>query len=248
MQPIENQRELAGSVPEVVQRLQRIPEYVERFGKAYGTVDEHSLRRALAAFLRQVTANEAPVDRYLAGDETAMSEEARAGFSLFFGKARCSRCHYLPLFAGTEGPSFVATEFRVTGVPERGTSPLRMTADRGRAAIEKVPVPAFEHAFKAPTLRNIAQTPPYMHNGALSTLEQVVDFYNDITNPQVRGYDVPAMDFVLALGPTNLSEAERRALVTFLREGLTDLSKMPAVPAAVPSGLPPVGTLPPARK
>jgi cytochrome c peroxidase len=87
-----------------------------------------------------------------------------------------------------------------------------------------------------------------MHNGALSTLEQVVDFYNDITNPQVRGYDVPAMDFVLALGPTNLSETERRALVTFLREGLTDLSKMPAVPAAVPSGLPPVGTLPPPGK
>lgn len=248
MQPIENQRELAGSVPEVVNRLQQIPEYVERFGKAYGSVEESSLRRALASFLRQVTANEAPVDRYLAGDETAMSEEARTGFSLFFGKARCSRCHYLPLFAGTEGPSFVATEFRVTGVPERGTGPLRMTADRGRAAVEKVPAPEFEHAFKAPTLRNISHTAPYMHNGAFSTLEQVVDFYNTITNSAVRGYDVPQMDFVLALGPLNLSAQEQRALVTFLREGLTDLSKMPAVPATVPSGMTPVGMLPPATR
>jgi cytochrome c peroxidase len=248
LQPVENQRELASSVPEVISRLQQVPEYVERFGKTYGPIDDHSLRRAIASFLREVTANEAPVDRYLAGDDTAMSQEARAGFSLFFGKARCSRCHYLPLFAGTEGPTFTATEFRVTGVPERGTTPLRMTADRGRAAIEKEPAPALEHAFKAPTLRNIAHTAPYMHNGAFSTLSQVVDFYDTITAPGQRVYDVPEMDFVLALGPMNLSAAEKRALVTFLTEGLTDLSKMPQVPAAVPSGLPPVGILPPARK
>jgi cytochrome c peroxidase len=244
-QPIANQRELASSVPQVLTRLQGVPEYVQRFSDAYGALDEHALRRAIAAFVREVTANDAPVDRYLAGDEAALSARARAGFGLFFGKARCSRCHYLPLFAGTEGPSFSTTEFRVTGVPERGSAPLRMTTDRGRAAVEGQSDPVFEHAFKAPTLRNIAQTAPYMHNGALKTLEEVVDFYNTVTSPSLRGYEVPGLDFVLALGPIDLSADEKGALVAFLREGLTDLSKMPQVPAAVPSGLVPVGTLPP---
>lgn len=246
-QPIANPRELASSVPEVLARLQGVPEYVQRFRDSYGALDEHALRRAIAAFVREVTANDAPVDRYLAGDEAALSARARVGFGLFFGKARCSRCHYVPLFAGTEGPSFSTTEFRVTGVPERGSLPLRMTTDRGRAAVEEQPDPAFEHAFKAPTLRNIAQTAPYMHNGALQTLEEVVDFYNTITSSSLRGYEVPGLDFVLGLGPLDLSADEKGALVTFLREGLTDLSKMPAVPAAVPSGLVPVGTLPPKR-
>jgi cytochrome c peroxidase len=235
LQPIENPREMGNTVAQALADVAAIPEYEKRFLQAYGGIDASSLRRAIGCFVASVTTVNAPVDRFLAGDSAALSERARAGFDLYFGKARCSRCHYLPLFAGTEGPSFTQTEFRVTGVPERGPAPRRLTADLGRAGIVG-PDPRLLHAFKAPTLRNIAVTAPYMHNGAFSTLEEVVGFY-DAGAGRGQGYDVPNIDPVLEQGPLGLSSEEKGALVTFLREGLTDLSNMPRPPSSVPSGL-----------
>jgi cytochrome c peroxidase len=241
LMPVENALEMGSSREVAVRDVAAIPQYGDLFRAAYGTeIDEHALQRAIASFLRSVTANSAPVDRYLAGDERALSAEATAGFDLFFGKARCSRCHYLPLFAGTEGPSFVATEFRITGVPERGQTLL--TRDLGRGGVSGLPdVDAAElrHAFKAPTLRNIDKTAPYMHNGAFDTLEQVIDFYD--RGPEARGYSVPNLDFVLQPGSLGLTSDEKRQILTFLREGLTDLSHVPGVPSSVPSGLVPGG-------
>jgi cytochrome c peroxidase len=239
--PIENPRELNSSVPAVLEAVAAVPEYQRRFAAAYGALDERSLRRAVAAFLRTVTANDAPVDRYLAGETEALSPGAAAGLALFFGKARCSRCHYLPLFAGTEGPAFVTTEFRVTGVPARdeaGRAAPRLDEDLGRG--EHDPDPDLRHAFKAPTLRNIARTAPYMHNGVFATLEEVVDFYDRGGGPGL-GYAVPNLDFVLRPGPLRLSEGEKAQLVQLLREGLTDESRAPHAPAEVPSGLRPGG-------
>lgn len=236
LMPVENPLEMAGTIEGALRDVAAIPEYRERFAKTYGKLDESSLRRAIASFLRSVTANNAPVDRYLDGDTTALSAQATAGFNLYFGKARCSRCHYLPLFAGTEGPGFVATEFRVTGVPER--SGTELTVDVGRAGVDDRA--ELRHAFKAPTLRNIAHTAPYMHNGAFDTLEQVVDFYDRGGGPG-QGYAVPNLDFVLLGGPMGLSSDEKQQLLAFMREGLTDLSTMPTTPASVPSGLRPAG-------
>lgn len=236
LMPVENPLEMGNTIAGALAAVQAVPEYQTLFRQAYGELSESSLRRAIASFLRTVTANEAPVDRYLAGDTGALSADAAAGFDLYFGKARCSRCHYVPLFAGTEGPGFVSTEFRVTGIPERGQRTL--TTDRGRAMIE--PAPYFERAFKAPTLRNIEKTAPYMHNGALSTLEEVIDFYDRGGGPGL-GYAVQNLDFVLVPGPMGLSESEKAKLLRFLREGLTDLSKTPQTPARVPSGKTPGG-------
>ena len=237
LQPIENPQEMGNTVDHVLTELAGLGEYQQRFARAYGGLDRSSLQRAIACFISSVTANDAPADRYLQGDSTAMSAEAVAGFNLYFGKARCSRCHYVPIFAGTEGPSFTETEFRVTGVPERGVFPRRLTADRGRAGVAGIEEdPSTLHAFKAPTLRNITYTAPYMHNGAFSTLEEVVDFYDKGAGPG-QGYAVPNLDPVMRQGPLFLSDAEKQSLLTFLREGLTDLSTLPVAPNAVPSGL-----------
>lgn len=245
LMPVENELEMGSSREKAVADVAAVPAYQTLFQDAYATdVNESALRRAIASFLRSVTANQAPVDKYLAGDERALSNDAAQGFNLFFGKARCSRCHYLPLFAGTEGPSFVATEFRITGIPERGKEQL--TRDVGRAGVSGLPeseASELRHAFKAPTLRNIDKTAPYMHNGAFDTLEQVLDFYD--RGPEARGYTVPNLDFVMQPGPLNLSVDEKRQLLVFLREGLTDLSGLPGVPSSVPSGLVPGGTPPP---
>ncbi len=245
LMPVENALEMGSSREQAVRDVAAVPAYVSLFRAAYNSeVDEHALRRAIASFLRSVTANASPADRYLAGDEAALSPDATSGFNLFFGKARCSRCHYLPLFAGTEGPSFVATEFRITGVPERGQAVL--TRDPGRGGVTGLPdseAIELRHAFKAPTLRNIDKTAPYMHNGAFDTLEQVIDFYD--RGPEARGYTVPNLDVVMQPGPLSLSSDEKRQLVTFLREGLSDLSQVPALPTSVPSGLVPGGSPPP---
>ena len=241
LQPIQNPREMGNTIEHALADLHTVAEYEDRFAHAYGTLDASSLSRAIASFVASVTAVNAPVDRYLAGEQSAMSREAVAGFNLYFGKARCSRCHYVPLFAGTEGPSFADTPFRVTGVPERGISPSRLTSDLGRAGVAGIDSQASTlHAFKTPTLRNIATTAPYMHNGAFATLEEVVDFYDRGAGPG-QGYAVPNLDNVLKQGPLDLSNDEKHALLTFLREGLTDLSAMPEMPRAVPSGLSPGG-------
>lgn len=237
LQPIQNPREMGNTVEKALTALRAIPEYQQRFQDAYGGLETSSLARAIACFVASVTANNAPADRYLAGDSAALSSEAAAGFNLYFGKARCSRCHYLPLFAGTEGPSFSETEFRVTAVPARGVLPLQQSPDLGRAGVAGVdPQPSNLHAFKAPTLRNIALTAPYMHNGALAALEDVIDFYDRGAGPG-QGYAVPNIDPVFAQGPIGLGDSEKRALAAFLREGLTDLSSTPTLPATVPSGL-----------
>lgn len=243
LQPIQNPKEMGNTLAHALEELGAIAQYRERFAAAYGALDAAALQRAIACFITSITANDTPADRYLQGDAAAMSAEATSGFNLYFGKARCSRCHYVPIFAGTEGPSFTETEFRVTGVPERGPRPQRLTADPGRAGVAGIePDPSILHAFKAPTLRNIAHTAPYMHNGAFATLEEVVDFYDRGAGPG-QGYAVPNLDPVMRQGPLGLRAEEKHALLAFLREGLTDLSSVPAAPPAVPSGLP-VGGVP----
>lgn len=236
--PIENPREMGSTVPKALARVSAIPEYQDRFSAAYGELTESSLARAIAAFGRSITANKAPVDRFLAGDTAALSKDAKAGFDLYFGKARCSFCHYVPLFNGVEGPEFEETRFRITGVPERGLAEL--TKDIGRE--EFTHDPRHRHAFKTPTLRNIAQTAPYMHNGAFDTLEQVIDFYDQGAGAG-QPYVVDNVDARLRGGPLKLTAQEKQQLLLFLREGLTDLSRNPQVPSRVPSGLP-VGSLP----
>jgi len=237
LKPVENPREMGSTIPKALARVGAIPEYRDRFTEAYGELTESSLARAIAAFGRSVVANNAPVDRYLAGDSAAMSKDASAGFELYFGKARCSFCHYVPLFNGVEGPEFESTRFRVTGVPERGLAQL--TKDIGRE--EFTHDPRHRHAFKTPTLRNVAQTAPYMHNGAFDTLEQVVDFYDQGAGAG-QPYSVENLDARVSTGPLGLTAKEKQQLIVFLNEGLTDQSRRPQVPARVPSGLP-VGSL-----
>jgi cytochrome c peroxidase len=241
LKPIQNPREMGDTVEQALADLGALPEYAERFQSAYGGLDASSLARAIACFVSSVISVSAPVDRYLLGDPSALGSDAIAGFDLYFGKARCSRCHYLPLFAGTEGPVFDQTSFRVTGVPGLGPLPKELTSDPGRAGVAAVETqPSTLHAFKTPTLRNIAKSAPYMHNGAFATLEEVLDFYDQGAGPG-QGYAVQNLDNVLKQGPLHLSESEKQSLLVFLREALTDLSMTPATPAAVPSGLVPGG-------
>ena len=160
--------------------------------------------RCLASFERTIVAADSPFDRYLYGGETlALSEPARQGLALFTGKARCGRCHTIsPRFA-----LFSDGRFHNTGV---GYHPRFDYLGYSGNGLEGNPATrnTFRGAYATPSLRNVAETAPYMHDGSLSTLADVVDHYDR------GGAANPFLD--AELRPLGLSPADKRALVAFL--------------------------------
>lgn len=199
LQPIVNPREMDLTVEELVQRVAAQGAYDRRFREIYSQPpDTAVIARTLASYIRTILAGGSPYDRFVAGDRPALSEEAQNGLRLFRSKAGCIACHV--------GPNFTDERFHNTGISWMNG---RWT-DPGRAAISKDE--ADRGAFKTPTLRQAAQAAPYMHDGSLATLADVVEFYDN------GGRDNPALD--PEIRPLNLSASEKRALVAFL-ESLT---------------------------
>jgi len=156
-------------------------------------------------------------DRAVRGDSTALTTGERRGFNLFMGKALCGTCHFAPLFGGTTPPDLLEAEPEVIGVPAEAIARrARLDLDPGRSGFDGEPL--HQHAFKTPTLRNVALTAPYMHNGVFRTLQEVVDFY-DAGGGAGLGLTVP--NLTLPADSLHLSRQEKRDLVAFL-EALTD--------------------------
>ena len=163
--PIQNPNEMFETLDNVVKKLSGIPGYLKAFKEVFGTgVTADVIAKAIAAFERTIVFANSPFDKYTLGDEHAMSESAKRGMNLFNNKAECIKCH--------NGPNFTDNKFHNIGVPADG--PLK--EDLGRYNVTKVE--ADKGAFKTSTLRNIAETGPYMHNGFFPTLFEVVQFYN----------------------------------------------------------------------
>jgi cytochrome c peroxidase len=196
--PIQNPIEMSMTLGDVVERLNRIDGYREQFQEIFGTdVTEDGVARAIAAYERTVLSGNAPYDRFKAGDEAALTEEARRGSELFFGKAHCSACHV--------GSNFTDNAFHNIGIGMDVDEP-----DPGRFAISGLEGDTGAH--KTPTLREIARTGPYMHDGSMATLEAVIEHYNKggIANPYLDE-EIFELD---------LSEQEQADLLAFLVEGL----------------------------
>lgn len=205
LMPIENPIEMDLPVRTAVWRLNNSKTYKELFLTIFHKVpDQHNLAKALAEFERTLETSDAPLDDWLLNDnESAVSESAKRGYALFNGtKANCVQCHF--------GADFNNTEFRSIGLYDGKT--LR---DSGRAAITKRPDDLGK--FKIGALRNVAITPPYMHNGMFKTLREVIDYYND---PDKVVPHAICRDTLLA-SPLNLTEQEKTDLVNFM-EALTD--------------------------
>ena len=202
--------------------LKEIPEYVRLFDAAFGGGAEEityaNIVRAITAFQRTLISLNSPYDRYIAGDFDALTPQQRRGLMLFkSARMRCNDCHWAPTFSDDD--------FSVTGVP-----PLPGTVyDPGRAGVDPE---GKDKGFKAPTLRNIVLTAPYMHNGIFATLEEVIDFYAQGGGrvDGVQNVDVPVQGF-------EISDSEKADLIAFLY-ALTDENALPEIPTSVPSGLP----------
>jgi cytochrome c peroxidase len=157
---------------------------------------------SLAAYLRTLAPFNAPYDKYMSGDHSALTIEQKRGFNLFMGKAQCGTCHFAPVFNGLTPPFYNRTEFEVLGTPD---------ADSGRYAFFKIDF--YEGAFKTPTVRNAAVTAPYMHHGAYNTMAEVIDFYDQgaLRRPNQT----------LSSTPLRLDSTEKKAIIAFM-DALTD--------------------------
>ncbi|MDA2931023.1 cytochrome-c peroxidase, partial [Acidobacteria bacterium AH-259-O06] len=170
--------------------------YSELFQAVFGRIPTHvDLANALASYVRTILSGNSPVDRYLSGEREALSPQARQGLRIFLGKGNCTACHL--------GPTFTHERFHNTGIAWRDAELL----DPGRFKVTGKKED--QGAFKTPTLREIAQTPPYMHDGSIATLEQVIEFYNRGGNPN------PYLD--PELRPLQLTAEEKKSLLAFLR-------------------------------
>lgn len=179
-------------VDAILARLRGNESYVAKFKAALpgAPINLDNLVIALASFERTIEPTQASFDRWIEGDESAISEAAKRGFVLFNGNAACSACH--------SGWRFTDDKFHDIGISNR---------DLGRGR-ELKHDPMMQFAFKTPTLRSVALRPPYMHDGSLATLREVVDHYVK------GGIDRPSRSKTMR--PIELAEAERDDLVAFL--------------------------------
>jgi cytochrome c peroxidase len=159
LMPIVSADEMHQNLQQLVVELQAVPGYRMRFRQTFGDdVTSHGIAQALAAFQRTLRTKPSRVDRYLAGERNVLTESEKRGLELFRGAAGCIRCHHGPLL--TDGRLHrLGVSFRDTG--------------RGAVTGKK----RDNYRFRTPSLRNVAQTAPYMHDGSLKTLEDVVFFY-----------------------------------------------------------------------
>lgn len=211
--PIQNPIEMGSTHDLMIKSVDDIPGYIDEFEKVFGTrnITVDMVADAIAAFERTVVTTDSPFDRYVNGDNDALTALERQGLEIFNGKGHCTACHW--------GGYFSDSRFHNLGVTE--TDPNK--PDLGRFVITNDPED--KGAFKTPTMRDVGLRAPYMHNGSEKTLEDVVDLYD-------KGGRVgdPYLDPLIV--PLGLSKNEKKALVAFMNRAMT--STNPEVAAVKP--------------
>lgn len=210
--PIQNPIEMGHTLEACVECLSGIEGYKKQFKEVFGTeVTSDGIAKAIAAFERTILSGDSAYDRHQAGNEKALSDSAKRGMEIFFNKGHCSACH--------AGANFSDAAFHNIGVGMDKDKP-----DEGRQAISKML--GDRGSFKTPGLRDIARSAPYMHDGSLKTLEEVVEHYNKggIANPQLDE----------EIFPLNLTAEEKADLVAFLKDGLASSSYPLVAPPKLP--------------
>ncbi|WP_409018818.1 cytochrome-c peroxidase [Dyadobacter sp. CY347] len=217
---IHNKLEMHGSMDDVAKLVATDESYKRDFKKAYPELDSISpvyIQNALASFVRSLNPFNSPFDKYMRGDKKVLTDDQVKGFNVFMGKAKCGTCHFVPLFNGTVPPDFQRTESEVLGVTVHADwkNPV-LDKDPGRGVHDQFP--QWKNAFKTSSVRNIAKTAPYMHNGAFATMQEVMEFYNEGGGAGL-GLDVPNQ--TLAAEKLNLTAIEITQVISFM-EALTD--------------------------
>ena len=211
--PMANPIEMGNTHAGVVTRVKGIPGYKILFASAFGAgeIGIDQVAKAIATYERTVLSGNSPYDRYRAGKKSAMTAQQIRGYDVFVNKAKCDQCH--------EGINFTTNAYHNLGVGTDKPNP-----DEGRSAVTRNP--ADWGAFKTPTLRESANTAPYMHDGSLKTLREVVDYYD-------KG-GIPNKNLDEKIKPLRLTEQDKNDLVEFLKALSGEGWQSAAVPAKFP--------------
>ena len=203
--PIQAAGEMNQAMPKLLASLKAMPDYRDDFEAAFPgeAISQVTVAKAIATFERTVVSAKAPFDRWIEGDDHAIDASAQRGFVTFNGKAHCAACH--------SGWRFTDDSFNDIGLPG---------ADLGRGALVNGVEP-LQHAFKTPSLRNVSRRAPFMHDGSVATLTEVIHHYDGGFEKRPS---LSADIFKLAL-----SDQEVNDLVAFMK-ALTSDDAMPQVP------------------
>jgi len=213
--PVANPIEMGNTHQAMIQTLTKIPAYQKYFQEAFGTpeITKERIAKAIADYERTRMSGNSPYDRFKAGDESAVSDTVKKGDELFFGKAGCNQCHL--------GQNFTDSKFHNLGI---GWNPkAKKFADEGRYVVTKEE--ADRGAFKTPTVRDVTKHAPYMHDGSIATLREVVEHYDKGGNPN------PQLD--PKIEKLKLTPEEVDALVVMM-EALEGEGYMDKAPASFP--------------
>lgn len=210
--------EKEAAIDKVLERLHQNSEYTRLFENAFNTknaINKQNLGKAIAAYERTLVGNNSRFDQYMRGNKSVLSQNEIEGMQLFL-KSGCSKCH--------NGPMFSDFKTHVIGVADNE----KLTAsDDG---IDKT------YAFRTPSLRNLRFTAPYMHSGKLKTLENVLEFYEDLSGRKIANPNVKPEQLDTLTKQLNVNFRDISSIVDFLNT-LNDSNFDKTMPSKVPSGL-----------
>ncbi|MCF2493149.1 cytochrome-c peroxidase [Dyadobacter chenhuakuii] len=207
-------------IDQIVARIQKVPAYKSLFREAFredaNPVNVVNLTKAIASYERTLIANNSRFDQYMRGDSSALTTGEKEGLNLFL-KTGCAKCH--------SGPMLSDYKLHTLGVPD---SQNRKETDAGANN---------DYAFRTPSLRNLRYTGPYMHSGKFATLEQVLQFYEDIAGGKIPNPNVKPSQIDTLAADMDVNFRDISRIVEFLN-ALNDDNFDKSVPERVPSGLP----------
>jgi len=213
---VRNRDEMHGDMQVAIGKLWRDVSYRKQFTGAYGAenrtaIDTFEVMNALASYVRSLAALNSRFDTYMQGNLRALTPAEVNGLNIFMGKAKCSTCHYLPLFNGALPPRYMQMEAEIIGVPKSKNS-KQIDADPGTYGVQ--PLDFNKHAFKITTVRNASKTAPYMHNGIYKTLDEVIDFYD---KGGAAGLGIKLPNQTLPADQLHLTIKEKADLIAFIK-------------------------------
>jgi cytochrome c peroxidase len=214
----DNHNEFNLPMDSIVNRVKKNPKYKLLLASLYGSKKlDFNIRHAIASYIRKLSPFNSKFDNNINKKENTLTNQEKKGFNLFMGKAVCATCHFPPVFNGTVPPNFMDTELELIGVPEKNdTINAVISTDPGRYNIFHTK--ERKGFFKTPTVRNIAKTAPYMHNGVYKNLEAVLDFYN---RGGGKGIGIYEEYQTLSFDELNLTKEEQNMIISFMKT-LTD--------------------------
>lgn len=212
-----NNLEYNTTYSELLKKINNNKTYIKKFKKIFKnkTITRAEFTKALASYVLSLQSNNSKFDKAIRGEIKDIEPAIIRGFNLFTGKANCATCHFTPTFSGLVPPLYTENESEILGVLIHPNL-KELDTDEGRyengILIEKSWI--YEKSFKTVTVRNINETSPYFHNGAYTTLEEVIEFYN---SGGAEGIGIATKNQTLGNDKLNLTEQEKKDLITFLK-------------------------------